>query len=124
MDQFIGILLGILIIILVVAMAFYATTGIILFKLNTIMYGKGTPMAWIPFCNMYLLGKLTVNKWMGWLLVILGLISTSFQIDIMGNNVIRGTFLPPGIVLIISTGYSIIVLILFIYAIIKYLRLR
>lgn len=124
MEQFIGIMFGILLIILVIAMAFYVTTGIILFKLNIILYGKGTPMAWIPFCNIYLLGKLTVNKWMGWLLIILGLISTLFQIDLMGNNVIGGTLLPPGIVLLISTGYSIIVLILFIYAIIKYIRLR
>lgn len=124
MDQILGILAGALILVFIMATTFYVVMGIVLFKLNRIMYGNGTPLAWIPFCNIYLLGKLTFNKWVGWLLIVLGLISTSFQINIMGNNVISGTFLSPGIVLIISTVYSIIVLILFIYVIIKYLRLR
>lgn len=123
-DQTLGIMAGILLLILVIAIAFYVTAGIVLFKLNRIIYGTGTPMAWIPFCNIYLLGKLTFNKCVGWILIILGLFSSTFQFTINGQNVISGTILPSDIIPIISTGYSIVVIILFIYAIVKYIRLR
>lgn len=123
-NQTLGIMAGVLILILVIAIAFYVTAGIVLFKLNRIIYGTGTPMAWIPFCNIYLLGKLTFNKCVGWILIILGIFSSTFQFTINGQNVISGTILPSEIIPIISTGYSIVVIILFIYAIVKYIRLR
>ena len=37
--------------VLVIAITIYVVEGIFLNKLNKLMYGKGTPMAWIPIAN-------------------------------------------------------------------------
>ena len=123
-DQILGIMLGVLILIFIISIAFYVITGIVLLKLNRIIYGNGTPMAWIPCCNIYLLGKLTFNKWVGWILLIFGFISSSFRGEIVGNEIIVKTILPIEISPVIPTIYSIVIFLLFIYAIVKYIRLR
>ena len=42
--------------------------GIFLNKFNKLVYGEGSILAWFPIFNLYLLGKLTVNKYVGWIL--------------------------------------------------------
>ena len=64
-----GLLLGVLLAIVEVVILIYILVGILLNKLNKVMYGKGTALAFIPFCNVYLLGKLTINKIVGWVLL-------------------------------------------------------
>ena len=54
---------------LAIVIAIYIATAIFLNKFNKLVYGKGTAKAWIPIANIYLLGKLTVNKFVGWILV-------------------------------------------------------
>lgn len=112
------------IILLVFIIAVYVVVGIVLTKLNKAMYGYSTPMAWIPCCNIYLLGKLTFNKWVGWLLLILGVLSSSQQYKISGNEIVSFSYLPFEISPALSVIYSIIMVGLFIYAIIKYYRLK
>jgi len=76
---------GFLFFILIFLIAIYVVLGIVLNKLNKKIYGKGTALAWIPLCNTYLLGKLTVNKIFGFILIALqilgfGLIPQQFQL--------------------------------------------
>ena len=60
-----------LIAILILIIIMYVFMGVFLGKLNKLIYGKGTPMAWIPLLNTYLMGKLVVNKVFGIILVII-----------------------------------------------------
>lgn len=112
------------IILLAFMIAIYVVMGIVLTKLNKVMYGYTTPMAWIPCCNIYLLGKLTFNKWAGWLLLILGFLSSSQQYKIRGNEIVSYSYLPFQISPAFSIIYSIIMVGLFIYAVMKYYRLK
>lgn len=70
MEQLMEMMMQMLVIFLAIIVIVYIVTGIVLTILNKLMYGKGTPMAWIPVFSTYLLGKLTVNKLFGWVLVI------------------------------------------------------
>ena len=47
---------------IIILIILWIIEGIIINKLHKEMYGKATALAWVPFCNIYLLGKLTVNK--------------------------------------------------------------
>lgn len=81
--------------------------GFIIYKLNKIMYHEKSIMAWIPIVNIYLLGKLTINKMVGKLLIIGLIIVFCFDVP-----------------LIIFILYFIILIGFYIYAIIKYLNLK
>lgn len=63
--------------------AVYVLMGIFLTKLNKLIYGKGTPLAWIPFANCYLLGKLVFNRIVGYCLLIF--FTLSFVMNIIPN---------------------------------------
>lgn len=112
-------LLSLLLIIIVL----YAIQGIILTRLNKLMYGEGTPMAWIPFANIYLLGKLTVNKSMGWILI--GYLLSTMSLTITYPNTQKVySLIPPQVKQLTDPIYDITIFILFIYAIYKYFKLK
>lgn len=90
------------IIILIVGLIIYIITSIFLNKLNKLMYGKGTPMAWIPIFNIYLLGKLTVNKLVGWILIVCIFITGSYSTTVNGVETTHD-ILPKGINSVVST---------------------
>lgn len=116
-------LAGFAILLLVVALVAYVVLGIVLNKLNKIMYGKGTPMAWIPICNIYLLGKLTVNKVVGWILIGVSFLTATFTTTV--NGVSKSyTILPEAVNSVVSNIYSLVVFGLFIYAVVKYNKLK
>ena len=123
MEGLAGTLIALGAIILVVAIAIYVVMGIVLNKLNKAMYGKGTALAWIPICNTYLLGKLTVNKLVGWILVICIFVTDSYTTTVDG---VEKTYslLPASISSTVTTIYGLVVLGLFIYAIVKYNQLK
>ena len=106
-----------------VLIVIYILFGIFLNKLNKLVYGKGTPMAFIPFVNIYLLGKLAVNKLVGYILVILVILNSEFSITI-NNETSAAAILPEDIRNVVSIIYSVLVLGLFIYAIVKYFKLK
>ena len=54
MENLVGMLVGFLAIFVVIILVVYIIQGVILTNLNKIMYGKGTPMAWLPIFNTYL----------------------------------------------------------------------
>lgn len=123
MEELMNGLLVFLGIILLVVLIIYILQAILLNKLNKLMYGKGTPMAWIPVANIYLLGKLTVNKLVGWILVICCFSTGTVTTTVNGESTTT-TLLPGNIGKIVSLIYSISVFVLFIYAVIKYFKLK
>ena len=93
----------------------YATT---LNKLNRALYKKDTPMAWIPIINIYLLGKLTIHKLFGFVLVI-GLVLGS-NVTITTDNTSKiYSILPENIQGIYYIIYSGVLVVLFVFACIK-----
>ena len=112
-----------LIFFLVIVIAVYIVVGIFLNKFNKLVYGKGTPMAFIPFANVYLLGKLTVNKVVGLLLVFVPILTATFTTNING---IENTYtlLPVDISSKVSIITNIVTFGLFIYAIFLYFKLK
>lgn len=118
-----GSLAGVLLFVILIVIAIYVVEGIFLFKLNKVMYGKGTPMAFIPFANTYLLGKLTVNKTIGWILVIGSIVTSNASITLNGEKQSL-SLLPAPLSSIVGGIISIANLGLFIYAIVKYFNIK
>lgn len=108
---------------LIVPIILWIINGIILNRLHKEMYGKTTALAWVPFCNIYLLGKLTVNKTVGWVLVISNILTANYTTTING---VQKTYsiLPSSISSLLSSIVSTITFCLTIYAIVKYKRLE
>lgn len=123
MESLIQMMLGFAIVLLAILIVVYVIQGIILSKLNKEIYGKGTPMAWIPIVNIYLLGKLTINKLVGWILIGCVFLTTTYTTTVNGIEETY-TILPENISSLVSTLYSIVVIVLYIYAIIKYNKLK
>ena len=78
--------------------------GILLYKLNKKMYHEKSFIAWIPILRIYLLGNLTVKRNGGKILILGLIVFILFQLPII--------------------IYIIILVILYIYALIKYIKLR
>ncbi len=112
-----------LIVFLVIIVVVYIAVGVFLNKFNKLVYGKGTPMAFIPLANIYLLGKLTVGKAVGIILVFLPIFTGSFTTNING---IENTYtiLPANISSKISMIANIVTFGLFIYAIFLYFKIK
>lgn len=123
MEDILLSIIGFAIIIFVIAIILYIVQAIFLNRFNKLVYGKGTALAWIPICNIYLLGKLTFNKTIGWILVICSILSSSFKITINGVTTTH-SILPEDLSDMLSLVYSIAVIGLFVYAIVKYIRLK
>ena len=123
MESLLLALFSVAIFFLIIGLAFYIAIAIFLNKFNKLVYGKGTAMAWIPVFNVYLLGKLTVNKLVGWILVICSFLTGTYTTTVNGVETTH-TILPKGISSVVSTIYGLAVLGLFIYAIIKYNKLK
>lgn len=109
--------------VIVLAILMYLGISIVLNKLNKVIYKKSTVMAFLPIFNFYLLGKLTVNKIVGWLLVIATLITSSFIVSINSNEG-SYTILPNSTSAFISAITSVMIIFLFIFAIIKYNKIK
>ena len=110
-------------IVFAIIIGIYVLQGWFLTKFNKLVNGKGTPLAWIPICNVYLLGKLCINKIVGWILVGCILITGKFTVTINGVKNVY-TILPKNITSLISSLSSLAIFGLFIYGIIKYNNLK
>ncbi len=106
----------------IVALAIYILFGIILFKLNKAINKKVTLIAWIPIVNIYLLGKLTVNKIVGWILIIILFLITNHRVPLIGQKFMQNISLETSYILF--QIYLIILFALFIYAIGKLINLE
>lgn len=123
MDGLLQFFMAYMIVFLIIAIAIYVAVGIFLNKLNKLIYGKGTPMAFIPLVNTYLLGKLTVGKPVGLVLVFAMLLTGTFTTNVNGveNSY---TLFSADISSKISTIVNIVTFGLFIYAIFLYFKLK
>ena len=66
-------------VIILILITCYAILAVFLNNFNKKVYGTSTVMAWIPFANIYLLGKLTFNKDVGYGLIELFLLSGTLK---------------------------------------------
>lgn len=103
--------------------AIYVVIAIFLNKFNKLVYGKGTPMCFIPFANVYLLGKLAVNKMVGWALII-GFFLTGRLTITVNNYETVYRFLPENISHIFFKIEGLIILALLIYAVVRYFEIK
>lgn len=117
------VLSSFLILILVIVIAIYIAIGIFLNKFNKLVYGKGTPMAFIPLVNIYLLGKLTISKPVGLILVFVPILTGTLTTNINGEENTYSLF-PADISSKINLVVSIVTLGLLIYAIFLYFKLK
>ena len=123
-ESFLIFLVGALIVIAVVMIVIYVVTGIFLNKFNKLVYGKGTPLAWIPLCRAYLLGKLAFNQWVGWAFVVATILVSVSSDSITGVNGETFSLLPSELRNALGTVLSYVILGTFIYAVIKYFKLK
>lgn len=123
MEEFIKMLLGFILILAIVFLAIYIAQAIFLNKFNKLVYGKSTAKAWIPVANIYLLGKLTFNKLVGWVLVVCVLLTGSSTVKVNGIEKTY-TILPISVYSIYTNLLNFLILGLFIYAIIKYINIK
>lgn len=115
---------ALLIIALIIIIVIFIVIGVILNKLNKLMYGKGTALAFIPLCQTYLLGKLTINKIAGWVLIVLTFVFSQTTTTINGVKVDRSIIKNATLRNTLSTILTVIELGLVIYAIYKYVKLK
>lgn len=92
-------------------------------KFNKLIYGKFTVMSLIPIFDIYLLGKLTINKVFGLILVICLFLIARYTVVINGNVKTYAIF-PENINKFVLLIYCFIIFGLLIYAIIKYNKLK
>ena len=116
-----------LIIIVVLTIFIYVMVARFLNKMNKVMYGKGTPMAWIPFTQNYLIGKLAINKLVGWVIVLGGIIPnitwTQSECEYGFCLTVSKRIVPENIANIINLIVAVTVLALYIYDHFKYKKL-
>lgn len=101
----------------------YVSLGIVLTKLNRCIYGHGTPMAWLPLVNLYLLGKLTINKYVGWGIIICLFLTGSYSTEVNGVSKTYA-ILPNSIRENLLSLTNLFIFGLFIYAVFKYYKLE
>ena len=123
LSNLLGAMIGLAVVMLILALFMYIVQGIFLTKLNKLMYGKGSALAWIPVVNVYLLGKLTINKIAGWILLIATFCTTTFTSTINGIEK-TSSIIPAPLNKTVSNILSIVEFGLLIYAIIKYFNLK
>ncbi|MBR1413924.1 MAG: zinc ribbon domain-containing protein [Bacilli bacterium] len=116
------ILAPVFLIIGIVFIIIYVLLALLLSNLNKQIYGKKSIIAWIPVLNLYLLGKLTVNKLVGIILIVANLISYNYSITING---VEKTYslLPSSVRYLVSGIVSIVTLVLYGMAIAKYIKI-
>lgn len=107
----------------VIGVIVYIFFAIFLNKFNELVEGDRTVLAWIPFANIYLLGKLAVSKPVGIALLVgnflIGNITTTDKYGFETSTPILGDFSGFANVL-----YKVIFVIILIYAITKYDQLK
>ena len=107
------------------ALLVYLLIGIFLNKYSKLVFNKKLLIAFIPFVNYYLLGKLMVNKLVGILLCIgkvLSSIGMIVYINTLENNIDLNTFV--NVTNYIDSICNIAIFGLLIYLMVKYFELK
>lgn len=121
--------MAILVVFVIVAIAIYVVSAIFLNKFSMQVQNKRSAKAWIPVVNLYLLGKLLKGKGLGWALVIAQIIVSILTSTITTTITINGesttttkTLVGEPLGTIITSVWGVICLVLFVWAIIKYIN--
>lgn len=122
MESVLSKLIIFVLIIAIIGILFYILMGIILTKLGKLKNENKLWRCWIPIFNLYLLGKLTINKYVGIILVVLSFITGTTTITVGSSEV--SLSLPSTLSNILTIIYSIGVLSLLIYSIILLKKLK
>ena len=97
----------------------YVIFSSILSKVNKTIYERKNIFAWIPIFNLYLLGKIAVNKIIGVILVLIEfLIGFLFSIPYFQNVI------PSYIIDILSLVFIFVIIILFFIVLAKYFKVK
>lgn len=96
----------VLILVFILSLGIYIAEAIFLYKLHKKIYGEGSILVWIPIANSYMLGKLAFNKAAGIVVLVANIIS-----NVSGRS-------------LISTINLVIEVVSFVYAIMKYNKLK
>ena len=116
-----GFLYFFIIVIILIVVICYAALAIFLTRFSKKVEGTPSVMAWIPFANIYLLGKLTFNKDTGYGLVTLFVLSCTLTLQIDKTTIILSL---PGIVqAILGAAFAGAFVAVLIFGIRKYGRL-
>ena len=109
-------------VIFAICLAIYIAVGIFLNKFNKLLYGQGNPLAFIPVGNIYLLGKLSFNKAIGYILIGLNfcLPVSRVVISLSGDH---GEVIAAFLSLLSSTS-SMLSLVCLVVAIVKYNNIK
>ena len=110
------LLLGSLITIYIVCSKFLS-------NFNKLKYGKGTILAWLPFTSIYLMGKLAFNELVGWGLLVICILSSSYTVTVNGVETVQ-TIAPASIQGPLSKIYPLLNLGVLVYCIFKYNKLK
>ena len=110
------LLLGSLITIYIVCSKFLS-------NFNKLKYGKGTILAWLPFTSIYLMGKLAFNELVGWGLLVICILSSSYTVTVNGVETVQ-TIAPVSIQGPLSKIFPLLNFGVFVYCIIKYNKLK
>lgn len=97
----------------------YVIFSSILSKVNKTIYERKNIFAWIPIFNLYLLGKIAVNKIIGVILVLLVFLIGSLISIPYFQNVI-----PSYIIDILSLVFIFVIIILFFIVLAKYFKIK
>lgn len=112
-------LLIIFVITTMILLILYIIFSSILSKANKIIYGERKILAWIPIFNMYLLGKIAINKVFGVFLVLI-----EFLIGLVISLPYFQNLIPNYIIDIICLVYLFIIIILFFIMLSKYFKVK
>ena len=111
-------------ILLVIFFVIYCIFSHFISRMHQICYGRSNVKAWIPFANIYLLGKIAVNQFIGWCLLFLILVPQVqwIESDCQGTlcNRVTKYLLIDSITDIFLIIDIVLVVLLFIYSFLKY----
>ena len=122
MEEISGFFYFFMIFVILIVVACYAALAIFLFKFNKKLYGEPSVMAWIPFANIYLLGRLTFNKDAGYGLVALFVLSGTLTLTFDKTTIILS--LPNILQIILGAVFAGAFVAVLIFGIRKYGRLK
>ncbi|MDY3801017.1 MAG: hypothetical protein SOZ95_03160 [Bacilli bacterium] len=116
-------MLGIMLLLLGSLITIYIVCSKFLSNFNKLKYGKGTILAWLPFTSIYLMGKLAFNNLVGWGLLVICILSSSYTVTVNGVETVQ-TIAPASIQGPLSKIFPLLNFGVFVYCIIKYNKLK
>ncbi len=118
-SEFLYFFIAIIIIIIIVC---YSALAIFLNRFNKKVTGNPTVMAWIPFANAYLLGKLTFNKDAGYGLVALFVLSGTLRLTFDKTTIVLS--LPNVLQVILGAVFAGAFVVILIFGVKKYEKIQ